>query len=411
MVFTGFTPHDSQREVINSIIHGKEKFHIATIGRQWGKSMMGMNLALYWMINEGPCKVLWVSPVYSQASKVHKELYQAIATSGIVKTNNFSDNTITLQNGSEIVFRSAERYDNIRGMTMDYGILDESAFMKEDAWREAIRPVFAVRGKKILFISTPKGKNYFYELFQLGKSPDNTRYKSYTGSSYQTPYISSEEIEDAKKTLPDNVFKQEYLAEFIDSGGEVFSNLDKIELERYPKPQGKVYCGIDLAKQEDYTVATFIDSTGVVVDIYRDNKKTWAQITNELVKHIKKWNATTLVEVNSIGDVIFEQIKNQWQDTHPFVTTAKSKNEIIEGLILDVNDQRIKIPSKGLFPALQHELSVFTYEYNPKSRSIRYGHPSGQHDDTVISLALANYNRKQNKNYGSYAVTGRSGRY
>ena len=376
MVFTGFTPHDSQREVINSIIHGKEKFHIATIGRQWGKSMMGMNLALYWMINEGPCKVLWVSPVYSQASKVHKELYAAIATSGIVKTNNFSDNTITLQNGSEIVFRSAERYDNIRGMTMDYGILDESAFMKEDAWREAIRPVFAVRGKKILFISTPKGKNYFYELFQLGKSPDNTRYKSYTGSSYQTPYISEEEI-----------------------------------LDRYPKPQGKVYCGIDLAKQEDYTVATFIDSTGVVVDIYRDNKKTWAQITNELVKHIKKWNATTLVEVNSIGDVIFEQIKNQWQDTHPFVTTAKSKNEIIEGLILDVNDQRIKIPSQGLFPALQHELSVFTYEYNPKSRSIRYGHPSGQHDDTVISLALANYNRKQNKNYGNYAVTGRSGRY
>ena len=411
MTFTGFTPHQSQREVIDSIIHGEEKFHIATIGRQWGKSMMGMNLALYWMINEGPCKVLWVSPVYSQASKVHKELYAAIATSGIVKTNNFSDNTITLQNGSEIVFRSAERYDNIRGMTMDYGILDESAFMKEDAWREAIRPVFAVRGKKILFISTPKGKNYFYELFQLGKSPDNKRYKSYTGSSYQTPYISSEEIEDAKKTLPENVFKQEYLAEFIDSGGEVFSNLDKIELHQYPKPQGKVYCGIDLAKQEDYTVATFIDSTGVVVDIYRDNKKTWAQITNELVIRIKKWNATTLVEVNSIGDVIFEQIKMKWQDTHPFVTTAKSKNEIIEGLILDVNDQRIKIPSKGLFPALQHELSVFTYEYNPKSRSIRYGHPSGQHDDTVISLALANYNRKQNKNYGNYAVTGRSGRY
>lgn len=410
MIFEGFTPHTSQREVIDSIIHGEEKFHIATIGRQWGKSMMGMNLALYWMLNNGPCKVLWVSPVYSQTSKVHKELYSAIATSGIVKNNNFSDNRIELKNGSEIVFRSAERYDNIRGMTMDYGIVDEAAFMKEDAWREAIRPVFAVRGKKVLFISTPKGKNWFYELYQLGRSPDNNRYKSYTGSSYETPYISSEEIEDAKKTLPEQVFQQEYRAEFIDSGGEVFSNLDKIEYERYPNPQGKVYCGIDLAKQEDYTVATFMDATGMVIDIYRDNKKTWTQITNELVKRIKKWNATTLVEVNSIGDVIYEQIKNQWQDTHPFVTTAKSKNEIIEGLILDVNDRSVGIPSSELFPALQHELSVFTYEYNPKSRSIRYGHPSGQHDDTVISLSLANYNRKQNKNYGNYAYSGRNSR-
>ena len=180
MIFEGFTPHTSQRKVIDSIIHGEEKFHIATIGRQWGKSMMGMNLALYWMLNNGPCKVLWVSPVYSQTSKVHKELYSAIAGSGIVKNNNFSDNRIELKNGSEIVFRSAERYDNIRGMTMDYGIVDEAAFMKDDAWREAIRPVFAVKGKKVLFISTPKGKNWFYELFQLGKSPDNKRYKSYT---------------------------------------------------------------------------------------------------------------------------------------------------------------------------------------------------------------------------------------
>ena len=404
---TGFTPHQKQREVIDSILHDSAKFHIATIGRQWGKSLMGMNLALYWMINNKPCKVLWVSPVYSQTSKVHKELYSAIASSGIVKTNNFSDNRIELKNGSEIIFRSAERYDNIRGLTCDYGIIDEAAFIKDEAWSEAIRPVFAVKGKKVCFVSTPKGKNWFYELYQLGKSPDNSRYKSYTGSSYETPYINDEEILDAKRTLPEQVFLQEYEAKFIDSGGEVFQNLDKVEFNQYPKPVGKVYCGIDLAKQEDYTVATFMDSQGQVVDIYRERQRTWTEITNELVKRIKKWNATTLVEVNSIGDVIYEQLKLKHQDTHPFITSNKSKNEIIEGLILDFSELQVNIPSKGLFPALQHELSVFTYEYNPKTRSLRYGHPSGQHDDTVISLALANYNRKQNKNYGNYVVQGR----
>ena len=403
----GFTPHDSQREMINGILTNKAKYHVACVGRQYGKSLMAMNLVLYWAINDGPSKILWVSPVYSQTDKVQKELMQAIGGSGIVKSCNYSSNEIQLQNGSQILFRSAERYDNIRGLTMDYGVIDVAAFCKDEAWTEAIRPVFMVRGKKVLFISTPKGKNFFYELFQLGQSADNPNYASYTGTSYETPYIDNSEITDAKKTLPSAVFEQEYLAKFIDSGGEVFQNLDKNCFDIWTNPNGKVYCGIDLGKQEDYTVATFIDSQGKIVDIYRANAQEWTTMTQEIITRARKWNATLMVEVNSIGDVIFEQLKKQWTDTHPFVTTSKSKNEIIEGLILDMNNEVIHMPSRGLFPHLWDELTVFTYEYNPKTRSLRYGHPNGLHDDTVISLAISNYNRKQNKTLGTYAVMGR----
>ena len=407
MLYTGFTPHTKQRLMVNEIISSAAKYHVACVGRQFGKSLMAINLSLYWMINEGPVKVLWVSPVYSQTTKVQKELMQAIGASGLVKNCNYSDNYIRLKNGSEILFRSAEKYDNIRGLTVDYGILDEAAFMKQDAWKEAIRPVFMVKGKKVLFISTPKGKNWFHELFQLAKSPDYSNYQAYTGSSYDTPYIDLEEIEDAKRTLPPNVFQQEYLAKFIDSGGEVFSSLDKNLFARYTNPQGKVYCGIDLGKQEDFTVATFMDSAGKVVDIYRANNKEWTTMTNEILVLIKKYSATVMVEVNSIGDVIYEQIKRQWQDTHPFVTTSKSKNEMIEGLILDINETTVTIPDSELFPWLLSELEVFTYDYNPKTRSIKYGHPTGLHDDCVISLAIVNYNRKQNKTLGTYAVMGK----
>ena len=406
MQFTGFTPHTKQREMIQSILKSESKFHVACVGRQFGKSLMAMNLILYWGINNGPVKILWVSPVYSQTDKVQKELMQAIGESGIVKSCNYSSNEIILKNGTQILFRSAERYDNIRGLTCDYGIIDEAAFCKDEAWQEAIRPVFMVRGKKVLFISTPKGKNWFYDLFQLGQSEDYKQYSNYTGTSYDTPYIDPIEIEDAKKTLPENVFKQEYLAKFIDSGGEVFSNIDKNCFSSWQQPQGRVYCGIDLGKQNDWTVATFIDQTGKVVDIYRANSQEWTQMTNEIITRIKKWNATAMVEVNSIGDVIFEQIKKQWQNTVPFVTTSKSKQEIIEGLILDMNDEVIQIPDKALFSWLYNELQIFTYDYNPKTRSIKYGHPSGQHDDTVMSLAIANYNRKQNKSIGTYAVMG-----
>ena len=406
MEFTGFTPHSKQKEMINSILESKSKFHVACVGRQFGKSLMAMNLVLYWGINKGPAKILWVSPVYSQTDKVQKELMAAIGESGLVKSCNYSSNEIILKNGTQILFRSAERYDNIRGLTCDYGVIDEAAFCKDEAWQEAIRPVFMVRGKKVLFISTPKGKNFFYELYQLGVSEDYPQYRCYTGTSYDTPYIDPIDITDAKKTLPENVFKQEYLAAFIDSGGEVFSNLDKNCFAAYPTPIGKVFCGIDLGKQEDYTVATFIDSRGQVVDIYRSNAQEWTTMVTEIVQRIRKWNATTMIEVNSIGDVIFEMVKKQWQDTHPFVTTSKSKQEIVEGLILDMNDTVIKIPQLSLFSWLYNELSMFTYDYNPKTRSIKYGHPAGQHDDTVISLAIANYNRKQNKSLGTYAVMG-----
>ena len=406
-MYIGFTPHKKQKEIIHSILNGKEKFHIVSVGRQMGKSLMGMNLALYWGINNGPCKILWVSPVYSQTNKVHKELVAAITESGIIKSNNYGDNTLTLKNGTEILFRSAERYDNIRGLTCDYGIIDEAAFMKNDAWAEAIRPVFAVRGKKVLFISTPKGKNYFYDLFQLGQSGDNPRYKSYTGSSYDTPYIDRDEIEDARTTLPKQIFEQEYLATFIDDGGEVFSNIKANTFAKYPNQNGKIYCGIDLGRADDYTVATFIDKNGTVIDMYRNNKVEWSTMVREIIVLIKKYNATVMVEVNSIGDVIYEQLKAQWQNTIPFVTTAKSKPEIIEGLILDFNESNIKIPNKDLFPPLLHELSIFSYEYNPRTRNVRYGAPSPHHDDCVMSLAIANYNRKQNQSIGTYAVMGK----
>ena len=331
----------------------------------------------------------------------------AIGGSGIVASNNYSDNYMELKTGSTIHFRSAERYDNIRGFTFDFAIIDEAAFIKQEAWTEAIRPTLVVRGKKVLFISTPKGKNWFHDLFHLGKSPDNKNYTSYTGSSYDTPYIDKEEIEDARKTIPENVFKQEYLAEFLDSGGEVFTNLNRIEFNQWPNQQGKVFCGIDLGKQTDYTVATFMDANGQILEIYRNNKSEWSTMVNDIVILLKKWNASTLVEVNSIGDVIFEQIKQRHADTHPFTTTSKSKNEVVEGLILDVNEKSIVIPSKQLFEPLQHEMELFTYEYNPKTRNVRYTHPNGSHDDTVISLALANYWRKQNKSYGSYTVMGK----
>jgi len=404
MNYIGFTPHPKQREIIDGILNSEAKYHILSIGRQFGKSITAENLVLYWAINSAPCKCLWVSPVYSQTTKVQKEIMSAISESGIVKSCNYSDNYISLTNGSEIIFRSAEKYDNIRGLTCDYGVLDECSFMKEDAWKQAIQPVFIVRGKKVLLISTPKGKNFFYGLFQRGLSTEYPNYKSYTGSSYDSPYIAKDEIEDARKTLPPDIFAQEYEAKFIDSGGEVFKLRPDNYIHTWKRPVGQVYCGIDLAKQDDYTVATFMDSEGDVIHIYRQNQTPWIQMVEEIIREVKRLNAIVLVEVNSIGDVIYEQLKARWTNTHPFVTSSKTKQEIIEGLILDFSEGNLRIPSQELYPELTQELSVFTYTYSPQTRSIKYGHPSGFHDDLVMSLALTLYCKKTRSLKGKYTV-------
>jgi hypothetical protein len=407
MNYQGFSPHKKQLELIDGILNSDAKFHVISIGRQVGKTILGENLCLYWAINNPNSKILWVSPVYSMVTKVHKEIVAAITESGIIKSNNYSANELELINGSQIIFRSAERYDNIRGLTCDYGWIDESAYMKNDAWKEAIRPVFAVRGKKVVFTSTPKGRNWFYELFQLGMNPDHPRYKSYTGSSYDSPFISLEEIEDAKRTLPPKVFQQEYEAKFLESGGEVFVDIEKNTFKQWPQATGKCFAGIDVARASDYTCCTIIDSEGKIVDMYRNNQTEWSVMIQDILKLLKKWNATAMIEVNSIGDIFYEQIIKEWQDTHPFLTTNKSKNEIIEGLILDMNELTVQIPHKSLWPHLHYEMEIFTYDYNPQSRTLRYSHPDGANDDTIIATALANYNRKQNRQVGTYAYIGR----
>lgn len=363
---------------------------------------MAINLILYWAFNDGPCDILWVSPVYSQSQKVHKEIVDILSSTGLIKSNNFTDNVLTLINKSKLTFRSGERFDNIRGFTFDYAVLDEAAYLKEEAWTAAIRPTLSVKGKKVVFISTPKGKNWLYNIYQLGLG-SNENYLSYSAPSSTSPYMPIEELMDAKKTLPSKIYDQEYEAAWIDDGGEVFSNISDIMFDEWPKADSNVYyAGLDLAKQEDYTALTIMNNKGEVVEIYHKNHTDWNILIDELSRIINQYNAITLVEVNSIGDVIFDQLKKRVKHIEPFITSNKSKQEIIEGLILSINNKEIAIPSERLFKALKRELEVFTYEYSPKTRSVKYGAPNGFHDDLIMSLALCTYALKTKKSKGKY---------
>lgn len=403
----GFTPTKKQQEIINACGNPEIKYIVGCFGRQSGKSFTAMNLLLKWALEDNGSECMWVAPVFSQSKKVFTELSNLIAGTGLTKQINKSDLTISFINGSVIYFRSAEREDTLRGNTLRYLIVDEAAYIKDNVWNEVLRPTVLVEGKKVLFISTPKKRNWFHLVAMRGLSDDYPQYKTFFATSYDSPFISPEELLEAKQSLPENVFRQEILAEFIEDGGEVFSNLNNnCVLQNYPPyiQDKRYYAGLDFGRQNDYTALTIINSDGEIVDFYRERQKSWDVIISELLVKMRKWKPVVFAEVNSIGDVLYEQIKKQYPSIQPFITNSDTKQNLIEDLIFTLNEEKLKLPSQNLNPDLYKELSVFTYDYSPKTRKIKYGAPSGFHDDSVISLALANHSYKKKMNYGSYVV-------
>ena len=406
MEVTGFNPHVGQVRVINKIVNGSEKYVTVVSPRQQGKSLLLINLILYYGINDKGCKIGIIAPIYQQARKLMEDLYEAIKNSGIVETTNFSNHEIKLKTGSKIYFRSSEREDGLRGYTFDYLFMDEASYQTEDAYRRAIEPTALVHGKKVVLFSTPRGRDWFYQMFVLGEDPGYPNYTSVRMEQGDNPYINQEEIKAAKKVLPEAIFRAEYGGEFLEGESMVFTNFGQQTFEQYPNRNGKVYIGVDLGRESDYTVAVAMDQTGNVIEVYRDNQKDWEVMQNGILALAKKYTATIMIEINSMGTVIFEQIKKQYQDTHPFQTSMQSKNDIVESLILAFNEGQIKIPSQKLLPELHQELEVFEMSYNPKTRNVRYAARTPFHDDIVMALCISNWNRLQNKSYGQYAVMG-----
>lgn len=403
----GFNPTKKQKEIIDACLSKDIKYIIGCFGRQAGKSFTAMNLLLKWILEDNGTVGMWVSPVYSQAKKVFTELTNTIAGTGLTKSINKSELTITFINGSVMYFRSGEREDTLRGYTLNYLVIDEAAYIKDEVWNTVLRPTVLVNGKKVLFISTPKGRNWFYNLAMRGYSEEYPQYKTFHATSFDTPYITEEELLEAKLSLPETIYKQEILAEFIDDGGEVFGNLKlTCILPNYPQydPSKKYYAGLDFGRQNDYTVLIILNTEGEMVDFYRERQKSWDIIISEVVAKLKKWRPVCFAEVNSIGDVLYEQIKKQYPSVQPFITNSDTKQNMIEDLIMGMNENKLKLPSPDLNTDLYKELSVFTYEYSPKTRKIKYGSPNGFHDDTVISLALSYHSFKKKATYGTYVV-------
>jgi len=401
MKVKGADLHEGQQNVVQ-LIQGPAKYVTCVAPRQTGKSFIAQQVALYWALNNPNWRIFWVSPTYAQARKPFEEIYDGIHHANVVESANKSSMEMKFKNGAIIYFKSIERADNLRGFTANAMICDEAAYYPEEVWSQILKPIVLVAGKTTLFISTPRGNNFFKKMYDMGLSKDHPEYASCRMTYQQNPFIDQSEIDEARRTLPEHIFKAEYEGSFVDSGSTVFTGLDECTFSRWPQANGRIYMGVDLGRANDYTVCTVIDDAGQVLEIYRDNQKEWSEMIQNIVNLAKKWNAQVLVEANSIGDIVVEQVKKQWSRTEPFHTTSQSKQQIIEALIVAFNRQEVKIPSSELFQPLRFELDIFEYNYSSKSRTVQYSAPQSFHDDCVMSLAIANKARQAMKHSGQY---------
>lgn len=379
-------PHAAQRAVLDS----PARFRVMMCGRRFGKSLISQNISIENGIANK--KVAYITPTYQLGKTFFQEICKVLPEK--IYKKNESDLTISFITGGQIRFFTGERLDALRGLKFHLVIIDEASYIAnlQDGWLNSIRPTLTDYKGLAIFLSTPRGKNFFYSLYMKGGEPD---WEAFKFTTYDNPHIDPTEIDAAKFQLPNVVFEQEYMANPMENAANPFGS-EHINACVKDGIAGKAeYYGIDLAKSVDWTVIIGLDKAGQVVHFERFQKD-WMQ-TKEAILRLPK-NLPIMIDSTGVGDAIVEELQKKFTQMHGFKFTSTSKQQLLEALANSIQTKTISYPT-GL---IKEELEIFEYTFT--STGVRYSAPSGFHDDCVIALALANKCKIDHRLTGKYRV-------
>lgn len=378
-------PHPAQKQVLDS----DARFRVMMCGRRFGKSLISQSISIETGIKRQ--HVAYITPTYQLGKMFFKEICKILPDK--VYKKNETDLLIDFVTGGSVRFYTGERLDAMRGTKYHLVIIDEASYIPnlEDGWNNSIRPTLTDYKGKAIFLSTPRGKNYFYSLFMRGGEPN---WESFKFTTYDNPHIDATEVDAAAAQLPAVVFKQEYLADPMENAANPFGSEFIFACTRTTQGTAAYY-GIDLAKSVDWTVIIGMDKQGNVVHFERFQKD-WMQ-TKETILRLPK-NLPIVIDSTGVGDAIVEELQKKFTQMHGFKFTATSKQQLLESLSSAIQTKSISYPDGPI----KQELEVFEYTFTPTG--VRYSAPQGFHDDCVIALALANKCRLDHKQVGKYHV-------
>lgn len=392
-----------QQDVFDDVKSGVSDIYVVKSKRQVGKSILAITVLLYFAFRSKSVSTC-VEPTLSQSRRVFKQIVNACGGDGskLIKSANATLLTLEFVNGSEIIFKSAEQEEALRGMTVKKGVLiiDEAAFIKDDIF-EILYPVVDACHAPVMLLSTPLFMSgEYYKKYMEGLKQGFV--KSYDWSQYDTSvFLSPEKLEYYRTTVSPLKFKSEYLGEFIAEGSYVFGDISKCTSGFSSKQP--VWGGIDwsVGKDGDYSVLTMLDEDGNVTDLYAYKDFTPTQLVAKFGEDIRNKSSLKCVQVetNSIGDVYLDFLKKEVRKglIKGFTTTNDSKRRIIEALIAAFQQGKVQVPNE---PELIRQLQHYNVEKTPTGK-VTYNGADGVHDDYVLSLAFAYdvYKNNNNKNF------------
>jgi hypothetical protein len=211
--------HPAQKEVWNS----PARFKVVAAGRRFGKSLLAAAKCIEKAASKPDAVVMWVSPSHDQSRIGFNMVKRALPRSACEVNKTLSE--IYLSTGGTILFRSTERWDNLRGHGLDFVVLDEAAKIEEQAWTAVIRPALADRRGEAMLIGTFNGQNWFYDLWRRAQDPDNKEWAAFKFVTADNPYIDPSEIEEFQRNNPKEVFEQEFMSSPLAYAGAVFDGV------------------------------------------------------------------------------------------------------------------------------------------------------------------------------------------
>ncbi len=391
-------PYPHQGQIL--VRREAKRFNWLSAGRRWRKTTLAMAIAVENAVNGKT--IIWGAPTYDQVSVGFEETRKA--SHGVAKFNQ-SRMEAHFPNGGRILYRSLDNPDNARGHTADGVVMDEAAYIHRKAWSEVLRPMLIDTNGWAWGISTPCGRNWYWEEHTKSlDDPDSMAWQVPTlgvritdrglvrdPNPYENPDIPFSEIEKLFYSQPRQIFEQENLAQFVELSGGVFRRVQEAAvLEPREYEEGKQYiAGVDVAASVDFTVVSVLDAESKdQVYLDRFNRVDYPVLIDRLEAVYHRYHMTSMVvESNSIGRPVIDELVTRGLNIVPFTTTSATKQSIIQNLQAAFENGQIRIINN---PILIGELLSFESKRNA-SGGFSYTAPVGMNDDCVMSLAIAWY--------------------
>lgn len=398
------TPHAGQVPVLNS----KARFKVMNCGRRFGKTVLAAKMIVA-ATRKPKQMVWWCAPTYKVVKRgyaeVLKQLPDGVLAHDPPPESNFDAGRsviLRFKNGTKMEFYSAERPEGMLGAAVDYVVMDEAATMPARIWNQIISPTLIDHLGKALMISTPRGRNWFYQCWQKGQDPQQTEWESWTFTTQDNPTLPPGEADRMAADMPRMEADQEIYAKFLAAGSSVFWIGDRAEqiLEAPPmenglipgfKPEGFVVLGIDLARTNDYTViygARARDRRNCYFE--RMNAITWPEQKRRIKRAVRTLmragaeNVMLVMDSTGVGDPIVEDMEAAGYDVVPINFTTH-KNNMVKLLAKDLEENAAFIIQEGRLEFENYGMSL-----TPAGR-MTYSAPEGEHDDVVAAKMLQHW--------------------